>query len=318
MHPPDTSNEQKVDLPPIADQPTVSILVPSYNQGQFIGDTIDSILQQDYRPLKIFVVDGASTDQTVDVLKGYGDIPELDWVSEPDKGVVDAVNKGFARIKGDILGIQSSDDMYTRGAIQKVVDEFRASPTTGLIYGDTIKVDADGKEILKYQTSEFSLENLFLFRTWIPQPSAFFRSEMLQCGNWDEGIPYAPDTDLWIRMAFRADVKKIDQYLSQRRMHDAQRDTQGQKIIRDFCKMIDQSPDIAGAPDDVRNAARAAKHLIRLRYEEGADWKNAWSRYQAGKICPEIANTGEVARFLMLPARRVLSKIKRAVVGQAK
>ena len=304
-------------LSPLPEQPTVSILIPSYNQGQFIRACIDSILDQDYRPLRIHVVDGASTDQTVEVLESYGDLPELDWVSEPDQGVVDAVNKGFGRVDGDLVGIQSSDDMYLPGAVKAAVDAFRSSPAVGLVYGDTLKVDEDGNELLRQKTSDYSLENLFTFRTWIPQPSAFFRREMLElCGGWDESIPYAPDTDLWIRMAYRCGVQKLDGFLSQRRMHDAQRDTQGEKIIRDYSKMIDQSSDIAASPTPIRQAAQAGKHLIRVRYrKEGNDWRNAWDLYQAGRLCPAIADYRRVFHHLFLPARRVLSRLKRSVVG---
>ena len=302
----------------LPEQPTVAILVPSYNQGQYIRDCIDSILDQDYRPLRIHVVDGASTDNTVDVLKSYGTISELNWVSEPDKGVVDAVNKGFERVDGDIIGIQSSDDMYLPGTIRRVVDQFRKDSDTGLIYGDTLKVDMEGNELLRQPTSDFSLENLFTFRTWIPQPSAFFRQEMLDvCGGWDESIPYAPDTDLWIRMAFRTKVNKIQDFLSQRRMHDAQRDTHGDRIVRDFTKMIDQSADIAESPARIRDAAAAAKHLIRVRYNTGgSDWRDAWNLYRAGRHFPEIATPGKVLHHLCLPTRRVLSRIKQTLLGR--
>lgn len=303
-------------LGPLPDQPLVSIIVPSYNQGRFIGDTIDSILGQNYRPLKIHVIDGASTDETIEVLKSYGDISELEWMSESDKGVVDAVNKGFSQLKGHICGIQSSDDMYLPGAIEAVVDQFKRHLSTGLIYADTMKVDADGKEILRQRIGPWSLENAFLLKTWIPQPSAFFRLGMLEaCGGWNEAIPYAPDTDLWIRMAFRTEVLKLDQFLSQRRMHSAQRDTQGAKIIRDYCRMIDESPDIANASDELKRAARAGKHLMKIRYNPtGSDWADAWNRFRAGQIAPEIQCPRSVLRHLTLPARRVLSKMKQRVL----
>lgn len=309
---------ERVPLNSLPDQPLVSILIPSFNQGRFIRATIDSILQQDYRPLKIHVIDGGSKDETVEVLKSYGDIPELSWISEPDKGVVDAVNKGFDLLLGEICGIQSSDDMYLPGAINRIVDQFKQSSTTGLIYGDTIKVDAQGNQLLKYRIGPWSLENLFLARTWIPQPSAFFRREMLQaCGGWNETIPYAPDTDLWIRMAYRTDVQKIDEYLSQRRMHDAQRDTQGAKIIRDYSLMIDRSSDIASSSLELRQAAQAGKYLMKIRYNtNGSDWANSWNRFQAGRLSPQLSSPTGVIRDLFLPTRRLLSSIRQKVFGQ--
>ena len=303
---------ETIPLKPLPDAPLVSVLVPSYNQGRFIRDTIDSILGQDYRPLKIHVMDGASTDETVRVLESYGDIPELEWVSEADKGVVDAVNKGFDRLQGDICGIQSSDDVYLPGAIATVVEQFRQSPSTGLIYGDTVKVDAQGDELQRYRIGPWSMQNLFLLKTWIPQPSAFFRRQLLDaCGGWDESIPYAPDTDLWLRMAFRTSVMKIDHYLSSRRMHDAQRDTQAAKIVRDYGKMIDQSPDIAAAPPEILAAAKASKHLIFQRYNPTkSDIGVAWHLLRAGIACPAALNGRNILHHAVLPIRRRLSKLK--------
>ena len=93
----------------------LSIVVPSYNQGAYIRETLDSIFAQDYRPIEVLVLDGASKDETVEILRSY-DAPELRWWSERDRGVVDAVNKGLARASGEIIGIQSSDDTYLPGA----------------------------------------------------------------------------------------------------------------------------------------------------------------------------------------------------------
>lgn len=305
-----------VPLSALPAQPLVSILIPSYNQGQFIRDTIDSILSQDYRPLKMIVMDGGSTDDTIDVLKSYGNIPELDWISEPDNGVVDAVNKGFDKLDGDICGIQSSDDVYLPGAISRIVDEFRASAETGLIYGDTVKVDAHGNELLRHRIGPWSLQNMLLLKTWIPQPSAFFRKELLQvCGGWDERIPYSPDTDLWMRMAFRTQVQKIDEFLSQRRMHESQRDTQGGRIIDSYCRMIDQSPDIAASSPELQRAAQAGKYLMKIRYNPtGSDWANAWNRFRAGLHAAELKNPSGILKDLLLPTRRILSTLKQKLL----
>ncbi|MEZ5942734.1 MAG: glycosyltransferase family 2 protein [Planctomycetaceae bacterium] len=309
---------EPVALGELPEQPTVSIVVPSFKQGRFIRDTLDSILEQKHRPLVIHVVDGNSPDNTVDVLKSYGDIPELKWVSEPDRGVVHAVNKGFARVEGDIIGIQSSDDMYLPGAIDRVVELFKQHPQVGLIYGDTVKVDAEGKDLLRSTLGPYSMENLLSMKTWIPQPSAFFRREMLEvCGGWDERIPYAPDTDLWIRMAFRTEVLKVDEFLSQRRMHDEQRDTQGKKIIDCYTQMVQQSPDIAAAPESLRRAAQVGCHLIQVRYNPtGSSWHEFWHKWQAHKLDKSSVPFQSIVRSGLQPIRNVLSKMKQAVLGQ--
>ena len=307
---------EPVVLGALPEQPLVSIIVPSFNQGRFIRATIDSILSQDYRPLRIHVLDGGSTDETVNVLKSFGSAPELDWVSEPDRGVVDAVNKGFAKVRGHIVGIQSSDDTYRQGAIARVVGEFCRRADLGMVYGDTVKIDAEGHEISKNRIGPWSLENMLLFRTWIPQPSCFIRRELLQaCGGWDERIPYAPDTDLWMRIAFRTNVSKIDEYLSERRIHDAQRDTQAAKISRDYCKMIDQSRELAVSNDSVRRKAKASQHLIHIRYNaKNSDWHAAWQLWQAGRWEPSCRDLSTIGRYLLLPTRRILSKAKQRLM----
>lgn len=305
-----------VRLGGLPQRPLVTVIVPSYNQGRFIRATVDSILAQNYRPIEILVMDGASTDETLEVLRSYGDRAELNWVSQPDSGIVEAVNNGFVKARGEILAIQSSDDCYLPGALSRVVQEFRAHAGVGLVYGDTVKTDEAGQEILRDRIGPYSLENLFLLKTWIPQPSAFFRRELLQAvGGWDDRIPYAPDTDLWIRMAFRTEVRKMDEYLSQRRMHGEQRDQQVARIVRDYTRMIEQSPDIAAAAPELRRAAHASKHLIRVRYNPTrSDWYVAWHLARAGMTCPQCLDVAEILRYLCLPVRRGLSCIKRRVL----
>src|SRR3954447_2230266 len=125
----------------------VSIVIPSYNQGKFIRETIDSVLAQDYRPIEVLVLDGASKDDTVDVLRSYGARDDLQWWSEPDKGVVDAVNKGLARAAGSIQAIQSSDDTFLPAAISSAVRAFEDDPSLALVYGDVEYIDASSKHI---------------------------------------------------------------------------------------------------------------------------------------------------------------------------
>lgn len=316
--PPRPAPLSRVSLQDLPERPLLSIIIPSYNMGRFIRATLDSILAQDYRPLEIVVMDGASKDDTVAVLRSYGDCPELSWVSEPDRGIVEAVNKGFARARGDVLAIQSADDCYLPGALARVVREFQSAPALGLVYGDTVKVDEAGREILKYRIGPFSLENLFLMKTWIPQPSAFFRRELLEAvGGWDERIPYAPDTDLWIRMAYRTEVRKIDEYLSQRRMHGDQRDTQAWKIVRDYTRMIEQSEDIRQSPPSLNRAAHAGIFLIRIRYNpHQSDWYVAWNLFRAGLADYRCLNpTGIVRHLFYFPLRKQLSRLKRYWTG---
>jgi glycosyltransferase involved in cell wall biosynthesis len=306
-----------IALGPLPERPLLSIVIPSFNQGKYIRATLNSILSQGYRPLQVIVMDGASKDETVDVLRSYAGYPELEWTSEPDLGVVDAVNKGFALVRGDLVAIQSSDDCYLPDVLDLVVRTFLDDPELGLLYGDTVKIDGAGNDLARSRIGPYSLLNLLRIKTWIPQPSAFFRRELLTAlGGWDERIPYAPDTDLWYRMAFRTKLRKLDEYLSQRRVHAEQRDTQAAKIARDYAKMIEQSPDIAAAGPEIRGAAHAGKHLVRVRYNaSGSDWATAWNLWQAGRYDPSCRQLPSVLRHIAWsPIRRVLSRWKRRLL----
>ncbi len=256
-----------IKLPPLSNTPLVSIIVPSYNQGAFIQQTLDSIIKQDYRPIEILVIDGASKDETVNILKSYDGVSELHWWSEPDSGPVEAVNKGFAKAKGEICSIQSSDDFYLPGAIERVVAVLCSDENLGLVYGDYIKVDTEGKELNRYQLQPFSLPGLLARDTHIPQPTAFFRLDIVkQIGAWDDRIPYVPDTDLWFRIAFHSRVEKIDTFLACSREHSDQRNVQKEYIYRDYKLMLGQSADLSHAPRRLRMAASAGLYLLGVRY----------------------------------------------------
>jgi hypothetical protein len=253
----------------LSDKPLVSVIVPSFNQGRFIRRTLESILSQDYRPLEIIVIDGASTDDTVAILREFSSAPELQWVSERDSGVVEAVNKGFARARGEIGAIQSSDDFYLPGAVTAGVDALQSNAELAFAFGDIAKVDAEGHELSCTRLGPFSLEGVLSMETWIPQPSTFFRMDLAKSlGGWRTEVPYAADTDLWLRMAMLAPAIKIDRLMAQRSVHEGQRDTQGACIISDYRRMINSLPGLSSAEPRIRAAARAGQILIANRYEQ--------------------------------------------------
>lgn len=248
-------------------KPLVSIIVPSYNQGQFIRRTIESILSQDYRPLEIIVIDGASSDETLSILREFDSAPELTWVSEPDSGVVEAVNKGLSRARGQIGAIQSSDDFYLPGAVSAAVEALESDLSLAFSYGDVAKVDALGKRLSVTNLPAYSLEGILSLEGWIPQPATFFRLQLARTlGCWRNEVPYAADTDLWLRMAVRAPARKLDRVMAERSMHDAQRDRQGKRIVADYGRCIDDL--LATNLLDKRQtaAARAGKLLMANRY----------------------------------------------------
>ncbi len=303
-------------MQPLADKPLVSIIVPSFNQGRFIRRTLESILSQDYRPLEVIVIDGASADNTVDILREFSVAPELQWVSEPDSGVVEAVNKGFARACGEIGAIQSSDDFYLPGAMAAGVAALQADPSLAFAFGDIAKVDADGRELSRTQLARYSLEGVLSMETWIPQPSTFFRMELAkQLGGWRKQISYAADTDLWLRMALKAPAIKINQLMAERTMHDAQRDIQGALIIRDYRRMIDMLPGLSAASPRIRAAARAGQYLIANRYEQSRGFRHISRLWRAVLAYPPLFSRYPLREFIPGAAglRGSVSRLARSI-----
>ena len=248
------------------DNPLVSIIIPSYNQGKFLKDTIESCLNQDYRPLEILVVDGASTDQTLDVLHEYDKVPEIKWVSEPDNGVVDAVNKGLCMAKGEIAGIQSSDDGYLSGPIVQAIEVFKENSKLGIVYADCVYMDENSNEIRRKKTGPYSLENFLCKNSIILQPAAFFRLDLArQVGGWDPDY-FIADTEMWLRMLFQAPAKKIDAFWGIRRLHPEQRNTMSAKIIDSHKKTVKESPDLHKASNRLKRAAWAGHHFMAASY----------------------------------------------------
>lgn len=295
----------------------MSIIVPSFNQGHFIRRTLESILSQDYRPLEVIVIDGASTDNTVDILREFSIAPELQWASEPDSGVVEAVNKGFARAQGEIGAIQSSDDFYLPGAVAAGVTALQSDPSSAFVFGDIAKVDADGQELSRTQLAPYSLEGVLSMAPWIPQPSTFFRMELAKSlGGWRAEVPYAADTDLWFRMAMLAPAIKIDRLMAQRTMHEAQRDTHGARIIHDYQRMIDTLPGLSTAQPRVRAAARAGQFLIGSRYDQSLRRFGHISRlWRAALAYPPLFSRYPVRAFIPGAAglRSLISQFARGI-----
>ena len=178
--------------------PRISIVTPSFNQGEFIGRTIESVQSQGLPGLEYLGVDGASTARTLEVLKSHGD--SLVWFSEPDKGPASALNKGFARSRAPILGWLNSDDLYYPGALSAVLEFFAAHPEVDVLYGQAEHIDGQGAFIERYPTEPFDFERLTQ-TCFISQPAAFFRREVFERhGPLAEDLR-SMDYEYWLRIA---------------------------------------------------------------------------------------------------------------------
>lgn len=182
-------------------KPLVSVVTPSYNQAKFLRQTIESVLSQDYPQLEYIIIDGSSTDGSLEFIREYEE--QLDfWESVPDKGQTDAINKGFARAKGKYLAWLNSDDVYQPGAIAEAVDYLEDHPEVGLVYGDCSFIDANGQKIGDFPAAQTDYDRLRRGYVHIPQQSAFFRADLWQkVGPLDPTFYFAMDYDLWVRLA---------------------------------------------------------------------------------------------------------------------
>ena len=181
--------------------PRVSIVTPSYNQGQFIEETIRSVLLQGYPNLEYMIIDGGSTDGSVNIIRKYE--PWLAyWESEPDRGQSHAVNKGLARATGEILAWLNSDDFYMAGAFQRVGAEFCSNPHLAVLAGECIRVDYSSKEIARKKADSFN-PIAILTDTKPAQPSTFLQRHTLEkIGPLREDLHYCMDREFVLRIGF--------------------------------------------------------------------------------------------------------------------
>jgi glycosyltransferase involved in cell wall biosynthesis len=190
--------------------PLVSVVTPSFNQGAYLAETIRSVLDQDYPRLEYLVIDGGSTDGSQELIRGFA--PQLAyWVSEPDLGQTDAINKGFSLASGQILAWLNSDDTYLPGAVSQAVAFLQEHPEAGMVYGRAYYIDADGRRYARYPAGPTDHRGLRRGVVTIPQQASFFRSRIWKMvGPLDPSFYYAMDYDLWVRISSVSPIVFVD------------------------------------------------------------------------------------------------------------
>jgi len=212
----------------MSSQPRISIVTPSYNQGKFLEKTILSVLEQGYPNLEYIIIDGCSTDDSVETIKKYGQRLTY-WVSEPDRGQSHAINKGFERATGEIFGWLNSDDWYHPGALKAVAEAFVANSEAGAVVGAGDYVAEDGTIITSTYREKIDLEALYSwYDNYFWQPSCFFTSTAWQQSEGlDESLQLCMDYDLWIKIAKKFRFVTTPQNLSATLLHTDSKTFQG-------------------------------------------------------------------------------------------
>ncbi|MEP7363393.1 MAG: glycosyltransferase family 2 protein [Acidobacteriota bacterium] len=207
-------------LSSLSANPLVSIVTPTFNMGRFLSETMDSVLSQDYPNIEYIVMDAASTDNTVDILRDYERrFPgRFTWISKPDNGQSDAVNKGFLRSQGEIFTFLNSDDTYLPGAVSRAVAAFQANPEAAVVYGDAYYTAEDNSIIRRYPVDPYDYSRLGSL-CHICQPAAFLRAEAFrEAGMLDTNLHLTLDYDLWLKISDRHPMFKVDQFFANSRM----------------------------------------------------------------------------------------------------
>jgi glycosyltransferase involved in cell wall biosynthesis len=193
--------------------PLVSVITPSFNKGSFIEETILSIRNQTYKNIEHIVIDGGSSDETITILKSYNQ--DLKWISEPDKGQSDAINKGWRLAKGDIIAYLNADDTYLPDTIETIVHFFDKNPKIYMLYGDGIITDEQGKNPRPFHCVEFNLKKFIFRQVNIFQPSVFLRKEIFNIiGDVDQKLHLAMDFDYWLRISLEYHIGYLPRTLS--------------------------------------------------------------------------------------------------------
>lgn len=293
--------------------PLVSVVIPCLNRAQFLIATIESILQQSYSNIECIVVDGGSTDESIEILKRYGD--RIHWVSEPDNGHADAINKGWKMSQGTILAWLNADDVWViPDAVNQVVKFFRKNTKVDVVYGDCGTIDKKGNLIGMSYLHEWDLEYAFEYCDHcIPQPAAFIQRRILEKVGWlDVGFISKKDHELWLRIGLAGNIHHIPILLAHARACPGYMKERGDITAAACVRLTKKFIKLPNLPERIRNKRKLAISNAYFRgmdyaWHDGRYWKTILS-YGFSAMIFDLNSAVKVIKRIMEYAKAILAE----------
>ncbi len=302
------------------DLPMVTVITPSFNNGRFLEENIISVKNQNYISIEHIIIDAESKDNTIDVLRQHNE--SVNWISEPDRGFADAVNKGVRMSSGSILTILNSDDSYScPNAVQTAVKGLREYPDAGIVFGDYMAIDERGRILTEFcgHGKNYSFNDMLCSRFVFPQNSTFFRREALESigGELDIKAEWCADFDLWLRIGLRYPIVWIPKVLSTYRRHIQQRNFDLNYVLvnnpmarRYVLSKIFSHPNLPAVVRMLKNRAYAETYWRQANAlaSFGMSRKAFGSLLKAAKFCPYLVISPRILSLLKIFVRYTLHK----------